>query len=351
MVACQAERSQHKNRSTAMKMLRGRLYEKQRQEREAEFAKNYTSQQMAISFGSQVRTYTLQPYTMVKDERTDHKSTDAQGVLDGELDEFIEAYLLKAAGERTDRRTEHHGRKRVASEEELIARAQAARREAAGSRRSTPYPSGILARDEAKRREVRRDRQRRGAARALPGEGEPAAAASTIRCMAACIAKRGPFLVMQTPYGSAQALVRPENLPPEQAAQAKVVDLADHVAVSGAAAQDADRRARREGDALRARGQGAAAAARQVARPDRRREALPRALRRHVRRTPRSRRCSARARDRVGDAQRSSMRAASSRSRRRCCIRCSAARPRGRSTRITTRSTSRSTCASRPSCT
>ena len=83
-----------------MKMLKGRLYEKQRQEREAEFAKNYTNQQLAIGFGSQVRTYTLQPYTMVKDERTDYKKTDADGVLDGDLDEFIEAYLLKAAGER-----------------------------------------------------------------------------------------------------------------------------------------------------------------------------------------------------------------------------------------------------------
>jgi peptide chain release factor 2 len=100
IVKCQAERSQHKNRSTAMKMLRGRLFEKQRQEREAEFAKNYSSQQLAIGFGSQVRTYTLQPYTMVKDERTDYKATDANRVLDGDLDEFIEAYLLKAAGER-----------------------------------------------------------------------------------------------------------------------------------------------------------------------------------------------------------------------------------------------------------
>jgi peptide chain release factor 2 len=97
IVACQSERSQHKNRSTAMKMLAGRLFEKQRQEREAEFAKNYTSNQMAIGFGSQVRSYTLQPYTMVKDERTDHKSSNAQEVLDGDLDEFIEAYLLKAA--------------------------------------------------------------------------------------------------------------------------------------------------------------------------------------------------------------------------------------------------------------
>jgi peptide chain release factor 2 len=100
VVACQAERSQHKNRSTAMKMLKGRLFEKQRQEREAEFAKNYTSQQLAIAFGSQVRTYTLHPYTMVKDERTDYKKSDAGGVLDGDLDEFIEAYLLKAASER-----------------------------------------------------------------------------------------------------------------------------------------------------------------------------------------------------------------------------------------------------------
>jgi peptide chain release factor 2 len=100
VVACQNERSQHKNRSTAMKMLRGRLFEKARQEREAAFAQNYTSNQLAISFGSQVRTYTLQPYTMVKDERTEHKSSNAQAVLDGDLDEFIEAYLLKAAGER-----------------------------------------------------------------------------------------------------------------------------------------------------------------------------------------------------------------------------------------------------------
>jgi len=66
----------------------------------AEFAKNYSSQQMAIGFGSQVRTYTLQPYTMVKDERTDHKKSDANSVLDGNLDEFIEAYLLKAASDR-----------------------------------------------------------------------------------------------------------------------------------------------------------------------------------------------------------------------------------------------------------
>jgi peptide chain release factor 2 len=99
IVACQQERSQHKNRATAMKMLRGRLYEKMRQEREAEFTKNYESGKLAIGFGSQVRSYTLQPYTMVKDERTDHKVSNANAVLDGDLDEFIEAYLLQAAAE------------------------------------------------------------------------------------------------------------------------------------------------------------------------------------------------------------------------------------------------------------
>ena len=97
VVTCQNERSQHKNRSTAMKMLAGRLYEKARQEREAEFAQNYTSNQQAISFGSQVRSYTLQPYTLVKDERTEHKSSNAQGVLDGDLDEFMAATLAQRA--------------------------------------------------------------------------------------------------------------------------------------------------------------------------------------------------------------------------------------------------------------
>ena len=97
VVQCQSERSQHKNRATAMKMLRGRLYEQQRREREAEFEENYGSDKQDIAFGSQVRTYTLNPYMMVKDERTELKVSNAQGVLDGELDPFIEAYLMMAA--------------------------------------------------------------------------------------------------------------------------------------------------------------------------------------------------------------------------------------------------------------
>lgn len=95
VVQCQAERSQHKNRATAMKMLRGRLYELQRQEREKSFEEAYGSDRMEIGFGSQVRSYTLQPYTMVKDERTGHKSSRAQAVLDGDLDEFVESYLIQ----------------------------------------------------------------------------------------------------------------------------------------------------------------------------------------------------------------------------------------------------------------
>lgn len=96
-VRCEAERSQHQNRETAMKMLRGLLFEKARREREEAFEEAFIADRADIAFGSQVRTYTLQPYTMVKDERTDHKATNADGVLDGDLDEFIETYLLMNA--------------------------------------------------------------------------------------------------------------------------------------------------------------------------------------------------------------------------------------------------------------
>lgn len=97
IVKCQAERSQHKNRATAMKMLLGRLYEKRRQERESAFNTTYASDKQEIGFGSQIRTYTLAPYRLVKDERTEHKISNVDGVLDGDLDEFIETYLMMAA--------------------------------------------------------------------------------------------------------------------------------------------------------------------------------------------------------------------------------------------------------------
>jgi len=97
VVACQQERSQHKNRALAMKMLRGRLYEKARQERESAFEKTYGSDRSGIDFGSQIRSYTMAPYTLVKDERTEHKVAQVDAVLNGEIDEFIEAFLLMKA--------------------------------------------------------------------------------------------------------------------------------------------------------------------------------------------------------------------------------------------------------------
>lgn len=98
VVACQNERSQHKNRATAMKILRARLYELERQkQREKLEALHQTKRE--IAFGSQIRSYVLHPYRMVKDHRTGVEVGNADAVLDGELDAFIEAYLHKAAGE------------------------------------------------------------------------------------------------------------------------------------------------------------------------------------------------------------------------------------------------------------
>jgi peptide chain release factor 2 len=103
VVTCQQERSQHKNRALAMKMLRGRLYERARQEKEAAFEKAYGGASKSdIDFGSQIRSYTMAPYTLVKDERTEHKISQVDNVLNGEIDEFIEAYLLMKANRRAE---------------------------------------------------------------------------------------------------------------------------------------------------------------------------------------------------------------------------------------------------------
>jgi len=98
VVQCQNERSQTSNKQTAMRMLRSRLVELAEEEREAELARERGAAQ-DIGFGSQIRSYVLHPYQLVKDHRTDHEAGNAQGVLDGDLDGFIHAYLLaKAAG-------------------------------------------------------------------------------------------------------------------------------------------------------------------------------------------------------------------------------------------------------------
>ncbi len=97
VVQCQNERSQHKNRHTAMKILKSRLYEEERRKREAE-AQKTNAEKSDIGWGSQIRSYVLAPYQMVKDLRTDHESGNPQAVLDGALQPFIEAWLLKTAG-------------------------------------------------------------------------------------------------------------------------------------------------------------------------------------------------------------------------------------------------------------
>jgi len=98
VVQCQNERSQASNKQTAMRMLRSRLAELAEEEREKELAKERGSK-VDVGFGSQIRSYVLQPYQMVKDHRTDFEVGNAQGVLDGDLDGLVQAYLLaRAAG-------------------------------------------------------------------------------------------------------------------------------------------------------------------------------------------------------------------------------------------------------------
>jgi peptide chain release factor 2 len=98
VVQCQNERSQLSNRQTAMRILKSRLAEHELEKREAELASE-RGQVLDTGFGSQIRSYVLHPYQLVKDHRTDLEEGDAQGVLDGDLDGFIQAYLLaRAAG-------------------------------------------------------------------------------------------------------------------------------------------------------------------------------------------------------------------------------------------------------------
>jgi peptide chain release factor 2 len=97
VVACQQERSQHKNRAKAMKMLLAALYQRALEEKEAERQK-LEDAKTEIAWGNQIRSYVLQPYTMVKDHRTGVEVGNAEGVLDGDIDEFIEGYL-RAKGE------------------------------------------------------------------------------------------------------------------------------------------------------------------------------------------------------------------------------------------------------------
>ena len=99
VVSCQQERSQHKNRSTAMKMLKAALYQRAREEKERE-KQAIEDSKTEIAWGNQIRSYVFAPYTMVNDHRTGVKKGDVNAVMDGALDPFIEAYLKKFGGAR-----------------------------------------------------------------------------------------------------------------------------------------------------------------------------------------------------------------------------------------------------------
>ncbi len=97
VVVCRAERSQLQNRRMALKMIKAKLYELEMQKREDQAAA-YAASKTQIAWGNQIRSYVLQPYRLVKDLRTSYQDGNVDGVLDGNLDPFIEAYLLAAAG-------------------------------------------------------------------------------------------------------------------------------------------------------------------------------------------------------------------------------------------------------------
>jgi peptide chain release factor 2 len=95
VVACQSDRSQHKNKATAMKLLKAKLYEVELDKQREELSK-ISGEKRKIEWGSQIRSYVMHPYQMVKDLRTDCETSAVQDVMDGGLDDFIRAYLLSA---------------------------------------------------------------------------------------------------------------------------------------------------------------------------------------------------------------------------------------------------------------
>jgi peptide chain release factor 2 len=98
VVVCQSERSQHMNKNKAMRVLKSRIYEYKLEEQEAKLAA-FEKEKKAIEWGSQIRSYVLAPYRQVADHRTDIKIGNVDAVLDGDLDQFIRAFLLQRAAE------------------------------------------------------------------------------------------------------------------------------------------------------------------------------------------------------------------------------------------------------------
>ena len=100
VVSCQNERSQRQNKETAMKILRARLYELEREKQREKLAE-LNSTKKEIGWGSQIRSYVLHPYRMIKDHRTDFETGNVDPVLDGDLSEFIKSYLLYSSDQKT----------------------------------------------------------------------------------------------------------------------------------------------------------------------------------------------------------------------------------------------------------
>jgi len=94
VVSCQNERSQYKNRSIAMKILKARLYDLKLKEQEQKM-ENFVGDKKGIAWGSQIRSYILQPYRIIKDHRTDFETGNVDAVLEGNIDDFIKEYLKK----------------------------------------------------------------------------------------------------------------------------------------------------------------------------------------------------------------------------------------------------------------
>ncbi len=103
VVQCQNDRSQHKNKAEAMRMLKGRLYMLEQQKRDAELAKLY-SNKGEIAWGNQIRSYVMQPYQMVKDHRTDCQTGNVSAVMDGDIEAFIESYLRHRAQKKNEKK-------------------------------------------------------------------------------------------------------------------------------------------------------------------------------------------------------------------------------------------------------
>jgi peptide chain release factor 2 len=96
VVSCQNERSQHRNRDSAMKVLRARLYDLKTKQQQAKL-EQISGAKKDIAFGSQIRSYVLHPYQLVKDHRTKEQAGDINRILDGDIDSFIKTYLMKKA--------------------------------------------------------------------------------------------------------------------------------------------------------------------------------------------------------------------------------------------------------------